>query len=117
MQEKTEKKSISGEKVLKNLENILKLSTKYGVTEIKYGDIHVIFGEGTQAPARKPNPAMFRKQQTTEQLSALKNEMDQVSDEIAVSHIEDPLAYEDAIVEGLLTDERPRDEETNRINN
>ena len=113
MQEKSKKTSGSGENDLKNLESLLKICTKLNVTEIKYGDIHVIFGEGTQAQARKPNPAMFRKQQTTEQLSALKTEMEKVSDEIAVSHIEDPLAYEDAIVEGLLTDERPRDEETN----
>lgn len=98
-----EKKPKSHAKELKELAKTLKLCIKLGIAEIKIGETHVIFGISPQAP-RKPRKAVVVAQEKAEQQAALQNEADRIAEEIQVSHVEDPMAFEDAMCEGLLTD-------------
>lgn len=91
-------------KELKELADTLKLCIKLGIKEIRIGDTHVIFGDSSQAP-KKPRKAVVVAQDKAAQQTALQDEADRIREEIQVSHVEDPVAYEDAICEGLLTDD------------
>lgn len=99
----------------KELEKTIKLCIKLGVAEIKLGETHVIFGISPQAP-QKPRKAEVVAQARAEQHANLQTQADTIRDEIEVSHVEDPLAYEDAISDGLLTDgdrQSTKEEKTN----
>lgn len=103
-------------KELKELAQTLKLCIKLGIKEIRLGDTHVIFGDSQQAP-KKPRKAVVVAQEKAEQQTALQDEADRIREEIQVSHVEDPLAYEDAICEGLLTDDRESTEKEETASN
>jgi len=100
-----EKKSI---KEMKDLEKTLKLCVKLGVSEIKFGDTHVIFGEVSKQP-RKPRKAVVKEQVESAYKADLQAQYDEVMEDLSVSHIEDPLGYENAIAAGLLGNETTDD--------
>lgn len=86
---------------IKELAKIFKLCSKFSVSEIKLGETHVVFGEKSQL-SRKPSPAEVKAQKTEEKKALLQEQMDWLNEEAEVSHLEDPLAYEDALTKGLL---------------
>lgn len=101
-------------KSLKELDKFLKLCVKLDVSEIS--ETHVIFGSSTQA-ARKPRKAVVVAQKNAEQLALLQERADEIADEISVSHVENPQAFEDAIVAGLLTDGAGSENKETTFNN
>lgn len=91
----------------KEIEKLLKLCVKLGVSEFKLGEFHVIFSEIAMS-ARKPRKAVIKDQEKTAKAVAISEMYERIQDEIATSHIEDPLGYETAIAEGLLEREETR---------
>ena len=51
---------------------------------------------------KKPRKADLEKM---EQQASLQSQFEEIRDEISTAHVEDPLAYEDAIVRGILGNE------------
>lgn len=89
---------------LKEVEKLLKLCVKLSVSEIKIGEIHVIFDETTPGH-RKPRKAVRIAQEKAAQTAELQMQVDSLNDEISVSHLEDPLGFEEALVAGKLREE------------
>lgn len=109
-------KAVEKSREMKNLEILFKLCRKYGVIELKHGDVHVNFGED-QPALQKPRKAVIRAQEKDAEHTFFQEQADRVRDEIEVSHIEDPLAYEEAIAKGLLTDEQSEPEANDETDN
>lgn len=95
----------------KELDRMLKVCVKFGIRELKFGDIHVVFGEVSQRP-QKPRKAVMKQQLETERKADLQTKLDLVRDEISTSHVEDPVGFEDALAAGLLTNEETHDSGT-----
>lgn len=84
----------------KELEKLIKFCRKLNVSELKTGDTHVIFGESTPA-SKKPSKAAVAQEKNANFETTRK----EVNDEIDTAHIENPVEFENAIVDGLLKDE------------
>ena len=96
---------------VKELDKIVKICVKFGVSELKIGDTHVIFGEVSK-PTRKPRKAAIKQQEEDEKEALLQKQLDLISDEVSVSHLEDPVGFEESLLAGELKDEEPYDRRT-----
>jgi len=92
----------------KALKLVLKVCRDFGVSEIEYQGIKVVFGEPAskpQAQARvfraKGNEEMIKKIER-ESLEQASMELDQEA--IAFGHIEDPLGFEEKLIRKELVD-------------
>jgi hypothetical protein len=107
--------SKSKEKRLLNADevcSILRTCAESGVASLKLGDLHVTFGKPAYADVQLPDPRqqpspdteISDQAQKIEAETRLKDEVALKEEEIAFSLVEDPLAYERAILRGELTD-------------
>lgn len=100
--------------------SILKASAKAGVSELKFGNLHVKFGRPAETPTQdyleqrfvQQNPAIAPVVNLTEeqhkQLAKLSLEDDELhtrEDQLARALVEDPMLYEELLAKGELTDE------------
>lgn len=96
---------------IKELEKVLKICVKLGISEIKLADTHVIFGEASKLP-RKPRKAARREQQEVADKAYLQQTFNEVTSEIETSHLEDPVGYEEALLAGELGDAKAHNSRT-----
>lgn len=98
------------------ISEIIRQCSAQGVTELKYGDLHLAFRPkiememGEQNPSRhqtKPTEAAISDEQHDKQSkqSLEKDEMDLREQQIAELHITNPLLAEQLMVEGDLVDD------------
>lgn len=95
-------------KSFKFLEKLIKFCRNNGVSEFNFENIHVKF-ESLSQGFQKPSPAVVRNAKKTAKIADLQEQYDHVVEELEVSHLMDPAAYEEAIVQGLLQREEIRD--------
>lgn len=89
----------------------MKICVKFGVSELKFGDTHVIFGEVSKQ-TQKPRKAARIEQQRQAEKAELQEQMDLVNEEIAISHLEDPVRFEESLLAGELGDAEVIDRRT-----
>lgn len=93
---------------VKNLEKLIKFCRNNGVVELNYENMHVKF-DNSSPSFQKPSQAVTRNAKKTAKIAEIQEQYNLVNEELEVSHLEDPAAYEEAIVQGLLQREEIRD--------
>jgi hypothetical protein len=89
---------------LKEVEKFIKSCAKIGAVDIVVGEISVKFGEKSKSP-RAPRKAVLIAQEKEEQTAELQEQLNLMSEELSISHLEDPAGFEDAIAAGKLGEE------------
>jgi len=110
-------KARSVKKSVKELEKILKLGAKFGVSELFFEGVHIYFSPESNLD-RRPRKAKKLFPQNGQSVpypdvglidSLIVDRKSDIKEILETSHIEDPLAYEDAISSGELIEERTQD--------
>lgn len=92
---------------LKELEKLIKICKKQGVSELKHGDFQISF----DVPDKASNTPIAlaggskKTKEVTEQ-AHLQEEFNSARDQIDTLHVENPLAYEEALYRGELGEEK-----------
>lgn len=108
-QQKREKPAKFSEKELKTTLKLIKAAKKLGVISMKIGQLEFVFENRnietnqTLAPRRAFNPSKKEIIKIAEQTKD-QSEFDLVKDDLAVMHVEDPQAFEQALIENDLED-------------
>jgi len=87
---------------IKNVEKVMKLAKKYGASQIKIGNIEVVFSELEQTA---PGPALKVSKKRIAELAQHaidQNDFDESKDVLSTLHLEDPKAFEQALIENEL---------------
>ena len=92
---------------IKELAKVLKLCKNSNVTEIKLGDLHIVLGESEKPLVTVPLQARGakRKAKKIADKSELQESFDAAQEFTETLHLEDPAAYERAVIEGELGEE------------
>lgn len=88
----------------KELEKLIKFCRKLNVSELKTGDTHVIFGDASPQN-QKPRKADVKRQDEATKITEAEDRARDLQEEIEVSHIENPLDYEEAVARGMLRED------------
>lgn len=109
MKLKNGKTTLKDEKVVDNINDLCKLirvCAESGIYEVKFKEIHLIFGEGHKLPIKKTHKIETRSQ---EQKSKEISEEASMAERLKMNEMEveelrltDPLAYETLIAQGDL---------------
>lgn len=75
-----------------------------GAVHVKVGEIQVIFGEPSQV-TRKPRKAERIAQESADKKAILNEQLNLLDDELSISHLEDPVGFEEAIARGEMIEE------------
>lgn len=98
-------KSIAKKEIkLKDVEKFVKICAKMGAVEVKVGEIQVIFGDRSPG-IKKPRKADRIAQEEAQTKADFTEQMNLLKDDIAISHLEDPLGFEEAIARGEILEE------------
>lgn len=87
-----------------NIANILKLikgSKKLGVISLKIGSLEFVL-QNSLAPGRASKTA--KKRQIQLEQTKAQNEFDVASDELGIMHVEDPVGFEQGLIQNDLID-------------
>lgn len=91
---------------IKELKEFFKLCRKNKVANIKFNGVEVVFLDQTNPPPVRLNKSQVKKLEETAKQNLERDNVNFSEEQIENMHIEDPAAYEEALIEGELESDR-----------